>query len=424
MPNMQQVILEEYEPIFTTDKTYCILLGGRGAGRSTVASQYANARLVAPEYFRCAIMRLVLGDIRNSIYKEIKDRMEENAVIDSIDVNDSLMTLTYGANSINAVGFKKSSGDQTSKLKSLANYTDVIIEEADEISEEDFIQLDDSLRTLKGKIKIILLLNPPPKTHWIIKRWFNLLPSQKKGFYIPELKPEITNTLAIRTSYKDNIKNIAQRSIENYKNYEQTNPDHYHNMILGLVPETVVGKIYNNWQEIDSVPFEARLIRRWLDYGYSNDPTAMGDLYEYNGGYILDEQMYRKGMANKQIADTLLNLPQPETLVIGDSAEPKSNDEIKMYGVNILPAVKGTGSINTGINFVKAQKISYTKRSKNIKMEYENYAWTVDKKTGETINVPIDDWNHHMDGIRYVLNSVLSPQEYTQGITVSYHKLA
>lgn len=416
---MRQVVNEVYKPLFTSNKTYKILLGGRGAGRSTVASQYAMARLVAPEYFRCAIMRYVLGDIRNSIYKEIIDRIEDTGVADSIDINESTMTLNYGANSINAVGFKKSSGDQKAKLKSLANYTDVIIEEADEISEEDFIQLDDSLRTLKGNINIILLLNPPPKTHWIIKRWFNLLPSEKKGFYIPELKSEIKDALFIRTNYKDNIKNIAPRSIQNYENYQHTNPDHYHNMILGLVPETVRGKIYSNWREIESVPFEARLIRRGLDFGYSNDPTALVDIYEYNGGYILDEQLYRKGMLNKQIADYINNLPNKDCIVIADSAEPKSIDEIKLYGVTILPAVKGTGSINSGIAFIKGQKISYTKRSVNLKVEYENYAWLEDKE-GITLNKPKPAFDHLMDATRYGLGSVLSPNDFISTATVSY----
>lgn len=417
---MRQIVNEVYEPLFTSKVTYKILMGGRGAGRSTVASQYAMAKLVAPEYFRCAIMRYVLGDIRNSIYKEIIDRTEDNGVQGSIDINESTMTLSYGANSINAVGFKKSSGEQKAKLKSLANYTDVIIEEADEITEEDFIQLDDSLRTLKGSITIILLLNPPPKSHWIVRRWFNLLPSEHKGFYIPELKKECTDTLFIRSSYKDNIKNIAQRSIQNYENYRVSKPDHYCNMILGLIPETVRGKIYSNWREIEFVPFEAKLVRRWIDFGYSNDPTAIGDLYEYNGGYILDEQVYRKGMLNKQISDTILNLNNPDTLVIADSAEPKSIDEIKLYGVNILPAVKGKNSIKTGIAFVQGQRISYTKRSVNIKIEYENYAW-FENKDGTTLNEPKPGYDHHMDGIRYALNSVLSPSEFTQGVTVTYH---
>lgn len=421
---MKQIVNQVYELLFTSRVRYKILMGGRGAGRSTVASQYANSKLIAPEYFRCAIMRYVLGDIRNSIYREITDRAEENEILNKIHINDSTMTITYGANSINAVGFKKSSSDQKAKLKSLANYTTVIIEEADEIPEEDFIQLDDSLRTLKSDITIILLLNPPPKSHWIIKRWFNLLQSGVKDFYIPELKPEIKDTLFIRTSYKDNIKNIAIESIDNYERYKETKPSHYWNMIMGFVPEVVRGKIYSNWREIDSVPFEAQLIRRWLDFGYSNDPTAIGALYKYNGGYILDEEVYRKGMLNKDIADSINNQPNhPETLVIADSSEPKSIAELQLYGVNVLPAVKGQGSIKTGIAFVQAQKISYTKRSTNIKHEYENYAW-LENKDGITLNEPKPGFDHHMDGIRYALNSVLASDEFLSVAHVQDHGFA
>jgi len=403
---MEQVINSCYKPLFTSNARYIILMGGRGAGRSTVASQLANARLVAPEYFRCAIMRYILGDIRNSIYREITDRADEIGIINKLRINDSTMYIEHGENSINAVGFKKSSGDQKSKLKSLANYNCVIVEEADEIPEADFMQLDDSLRTVKGDITIILLLNPPAKSHWIIKRWFNLLPSGIKDFYLPELKPELTDTLYIRTSYEDNIVNIAPASIAQYENYKETKPNHYWNMIKGYVPETVKGKIYNNWQVIDEVPHEARLYKYGLDFGYTNDPTSIVGVYQYNGGYILDEITYQKGLGNKPIADILLTL-EP-MIVVADSSEPKSIDEIKLHGVNIIPATKGSGSVNQGIQFVKDQKISVTKRSVNILNEYENYAWDVDKLTGESKNIPIDKYNHALDAVRYALSSTES----------------
>lgn len=417
---MKQIVNNVYKELFTTDKRYIILMGGRGAGRSTVASQYINTRLIAPGYFRCAIMRYVLGDIRNSIYREITDRAEENEIIDSLEINETQMVVKYGLNTINAVGFKKSSGDQKAKLKSLANYNCVVIEEADETKEEDFMQLDDSLRTMKGDIKIILLLNPPPKNHWIIKRWFDLDKSDVGEFYVPKLKQGVHDTLVIRSSYKDNIQNIAQPSIIQYENYKITKPNHYYNMIAGLVPETVKGKIYNNWQEIEKIPFEARLERRGLDFGYTNDPTAIIDIYYYNGAYILDEICYKTGMLNRTIADLILN-QQEDVITVADSAEPKSIDEIKGLGVNMLPAVKGTGSISTGIQFIQSQKIYYTKRSKNLKEEYENYAWFVNKE-GEVLNQPIDNYNHALDAVRYGLTSILAPEKYeTQIATVTYH---
>ena len=399
-----------YKPLFINSARYIILMGGRGGGRSTVASQYALARLRAPEYFRCAIMRYILGDIRNSIYREIIDRAEESGVDQELSTIDTLMKIEYGQNSINAVGFKKSSGDQKAKLKSLASYNCVIVEEADEVLEEDFMQLDDSLRTVKGDIKIILLLNPPAKNHWIIQRWMKLLPSEQQGFYDYELKGGIQDTLLIKTDYKINEKNIAPQSIAQYESYEETKPSHYWNMIRGLVPETIVGKIYNNWQTIDTVPHEARLERFGLDFGYTNDETAIVAIYYYNGGYILDEIAYTKGLSNKRISDILLSQPE-KALVIADSAEPKSIDELKLYGVNVIGAVKGQDSVNQGIQFVKDQKISVTARSIHILKEYDNYAWKIDKNSGESLNVPSEGWDHSMDAIRYGFDGLRATTE-------------
>lgn len=175
---------------------------------------------------------------------------------------------------------------------------------------------------------------------------------------------------------------------------------------LGLLGE-VEGLIYTGWKVIDEVPEEAKLRRRWLDYGYTNDPTAIGDLYEWNNALVLDEQLYRKGMSNKAIADVLLALQ--DALVIADSSEPKSNDEIRSYGVSLVPAVKGQGSINTGIQLVQDKVIYVTKRSTNILKEQRGYLWMTDKD-GKPMNVAQDWDNHHMDGIRYAVTS-LNPLE-------------
>ncbi len=413
---LKQVVNESFESLFTQRPHYAILMGGRGAGRSTVASQFANAKLVGDEYFRCAIMRLVLGDIRNSIYREITDRAEENGILDSLGINDSLMVLKYGANTINAVGFKKSSGQQKAKLKSLANYNCVIIEEADEIEEADFMQLDDSLRTLKGDILIILLLNPPAKDHWIIKRWFDLESSEIKDFYIPKLKEGMDDTLFIHTNWEANKDNISPDVATRYENYRTTKPAHYWNMVKGYVPETVKGKIYSGWQQIDDIPFEARLERYGLDFGYTNDPTAIVAIYYYNGGYILDEVAFQPELTNKDIAGIFSS--QPKSVIIADSAEPKSIDEIRRVGqVTILPASKGAGSVNQGIQYVQQQKISVTRHSENIWNEYNNYAWLVDKED-VTLNEPKPGYDHSMDAIRYAVTSIKDPNQ--KGAAVYY----
>lgn len=165
------------------------------------------------------------------------------------------------------------------------------------------------------------------------------------------------------------------------------------------------GQIYHGWQIIDDIPFEARLERKWVDFGYTIDPTAIGDLYYHNGGYILDETAYLKGLSNKQIADILMQ--GKPALVIADSAEPKSIDEIASYGVNILPAQKGKDSVRQGIQVVQDQQISVTKRSVNIIKEQKNYLWLKDRKTNKSLNEPQDLFNHHMDGIRYAMTSLV-----------------
>src|SRR3990167_8817623 len=228
---MQQIANKVYKELWTTAKHYVLLMGGRGAGRSTVVSQYLLSKLIAPEYFRGAIMRFILSDIRNSSFQEIIDRAEDQQILDKLDVDYGLMTIQYGANSIHAHAFRKSSSDQKAKLKSLANYSEVWIEEADEVPEADFMQLDDSLRTTKAPIKVICTLNPPAKSHWIIRRWFELLPSGVANFYLPECKHN--DVLYIRTDWHDNALNIAETTKNQYEKYKETKPDHYWNMIKG-----------------------------------------------------------------------------------------------------------------------------------------------------------------------------------------------
>jgi len=141
-----------------------------------------------------------------------------------------------------------------------------------------------------------------------------------------------------------------------------------------------------------------------MDFGYTNDPTAIVAIYYYNGGYILDEVTYQKGLSNKQIADILLS--HPTALVVADSAEPKSIDEIASYGVSIVGAEKGKDSVRNGIALVQAQRISMTKKSINIIREFRNYLWTTDRD-GKIINEPEGGFDHASDALRYGLSNLI-----------------
>jgi phage terminase large subunit len=173
---------------------------------------------------------------------------------------------------------------------------------------------------------------------------------------------------------------------------------------LGLLGE-VEGRIYKDWQIIDDIPHEARLERYGLDFGYHPDPTAIVAVYYYNGAYILDEVVYQLEMSNREIANTLKNLPR--ALVIADSAEPKSIDEIKSYGVNIAPALKGPDSVKHGIKTVQDQRIMVTRRSVNLLKEYRNYLWRCDRDGRIDPGTPESGSDHLCDALRYSINSLI-----------------
>lgn len=228
--------------------------------------------------------------------------------------------------------------------------------------------------------------------------WADYNPVSEFWFYT-ELKDQ-ENVDFLTLTYKDN--EALDKSIVEAIEAKRTNKNFWQVYGLGQLGDAQ-GRIYTEWQIIDEIPHQARLERRGIDFGYTNDPTAIIDVYKYNGGIILDELMYQKGLSNKQIADFINT--QPTTLNIADSAEPKSIDELKSYGVNVIPATKGQGSVLQGIQKLQAQRVSITKRSINGIKEYRNYLWLEDKD-GTIINTPSDIWNHFLDGARYAVSTI------------------
>lgn len=226
-------------------------------------------------------------------------------------------------------------------------------------------------------------------------------PTSEFWFYT-DVKPSREDLEHIVLNYKDNEacpKEIIQ-SIESRKDRKNW----YKIYGLGELGE-LEGRIYNNWRIIDEIPHEARLERYGLDFGYTNDPTAIMAVYYHNNGWILDEKVYQKGMSNKEIADTL-KVMEPR-LIVADSAEPKSIDEISSYGVNIQPCAKGKDSVRTGIQLIQDQPISITKKSINAIKEYRNYLWRTDRE-GKLIspNEPEKINDHCMDATRYAMEDL------------------
>lgn len=273
------------------------------------------------------------------------------------------------------------SADQPSKVRG-PRRDRLFLNEANNVAYEAFDQLE-----VRTKEFIILDWNP------VAEFWF-----------YTELQGKRDDIDHLILTYRDNEaldENIV-RSIEQRKG----NARWWKVYGEGLLGEAD-GRIYKDWQIIEKVPFEAELWRYGLDFGYSNDPTAIIAIYKYNGGYIVDEVAYRIGMSNREIAETLK--ASSPALVIADSSEPKSIDEIKLHSVNIIGATKGPGSITQGIQHVQAQKVSVTQRSVNVIKEYRNYLWLTDKD-GKTLNEPTDILNHAMDALRYGMQNLGVPK--------------
>ena len=181
---------------------------------------------------------------------------------------------------------------------------------------------------------------------------------------------------------------------------------------MGLLGESE-NRIYKNWKQTDEIPHEAKLVRYGLDFGYTNDPSSLVAIHYWNGAYILDEILYQKGLSNKNIADAMISLEK--ALCMADSAEPKSIDEIKSYGILIMPVSKGQGVKNQGIQFIQEQKIYVTKRSVNLWKEYNNYLWQSDKD-GKILNIAQDFLDHAMDSVRYAFDNIRPPESQSNKV--------
>lgn len=206
----------------------------------------------------------------------------------------------------------------------------------------------------------------------------------------------------VTLTYKDNeaLSSDIVAEIESHKH----NKNFWLVYGLGQLGEAE-GKVYKNWTVLPEIPDDARLTRRGLDFGYSNDPSCLVDIYEYNGGYIFDQRLYRKGMSNKALADFINSIDEPQMMIVADSAEPKSIDELGEYGLVIVPAQKGPGSILQGIQYLQDKQIWITKRSVDGIKENRNYLWQTDKN-GTIINVPEPGNDHFLDAARYGMENL------------------
>ena len=363
-------------------------------------------------------MRQVAGDIRESLWRDFKDRIEDNETVDSqlFALQDFAMTAQYlpTGNEIISKGFKRSSGNQTAKLKSIAGATHILIEEGEETAEDDFNQLDDSIRTTKGDIQIIFIFNSPHKDHWIMKRWYNLEPEGSKEFegYYRATPKQDDSLLSIHSVYQDNITNINETTIANFERYKETNFEYYATMVKGLVSEGMKGLIFKKWrpctnEDFNNLPYDSFY---GLDFGFSSDPAALVEIKAHNDDIWVKELLYETGYTNPLLAKRFEAIVPKTAVIYADSAEPKSIEELVNMGWQVKPSLKGPDSVRAGINFLLSKNVHYVDSGRNLIKEKEAYRWALDMNKNPT-DKPVDKDNHLIDAIRYgVFTRLTKPQ--------------
>ncbi len=405
-----------YKDIHTKNYRYLHFWGGRARGGSHTATQYALDLITREEYFRGYIMREIAEDIRESLWRDFKDRIESAGCEDDIYLNDSGMKAFCPdtGNHLLSKGFKKSSGKRTAKLKSLAGATHVIIEEAEEISEEDFNQLDDTLRTIKANVQIILIFNPPSKNHWIWKKWYNLVDSDIPGYFTATPKKN-QQLLSIFSTYKDNEINLNETTIANFEAYKDSNPEHYYTMVKGLISEGMKGRIYKDWKPIVSMPNEYTKFYG-LDWGF-NDPVALVECEVHNNDLYVNEVIYGSGITNDVLSRMMVDYGMRKSDPIFADKAPKDVADLEKMGWNIVSAAKGPGSVMAGIRFIKKYNVHLTENSANLWKENENYRWRLDQFK-QPLDEPEDKNNHGMDALNYAMDYIKQPTGQT-GVNIA-----
>lgn len=388
----------EFKQLFDKDWREASVHGGRFSLKSHTIARVLLIQ-ARQKKMRIACFREFQNSITDSSYQLLVDLIKQYELYDFKTTNNTIINTVTGSDFI-----FKGLYHNDQNIKSTEGIDIAWVEEAQTVSKQSLEVLTPTVR--KEGSQIIYTYNRLLEDDPVHQR------------LVIEGRPD---TLVINVNYDIAIKYgmMPDNILKEIEDDKKNRPALYKHKWLGE-PNSMERKIYKDWNIIDEIPHEARLERYGLDFGYSNDPTSIVAIYYYNGGYILDEIVYQKGLSNKQIADIILN-QEHKALTVADSAEPKSIDEIKSYGVSITGAIKKaekTGPKVTynswAIEVVQEQKISLTRRSQNIYQEYMRYMWDVDKDD-KIINVPLDLWNHSMDAIKYGIIS-LAPIKRKQEI--------
>ena len=370
---------------------YYIVSGGRGSGKSFSI----NALLVMLTYeskHTILFTRYTLTSAYISIIPEFLDKLEQLQMTQDFHITkDEIINKKTGSKIIFR-GIKTSSGDQTANLKSLQGITTWVVDEAEELTDEQkFDTIDLSVRQQGRQNRVILILNPTTKEHFIYRRFFEDRGVQE-GSNINK-----GNTTYIHTTYKDNLEHLSKSYIEQIEQMKQRRPEKYKQQMLGAWMSKAEGVIFNNWTIGE---FKRYSVSVWgQDYGFAVDPSTLVEcnINTSTKTIYLKECFYLPRLTTSQIAELNTKYAK-DGLIIGDSAEPRLLSEIKAKGCNVKPSIKGQGSVTYGISLLQDYDLVVDPGSTNLIKELNNYRW-LERKS----NTPVDAYCHLIDAIRYAV---------------------
>lgn len=409
--HLPAVVGRGYKTFWNYKGRYRIVKGSRASKKSKTTALNIIKRMMEYRDANTLVVRKVYRTLKDSCFTELKWAIHRLGVDAWWDVKESPLELTYRPTG-QKIYFRGL--DDPLKVTSITVEIGYLcwmwIEEAYEISKEaDFDMLDESIRGAipeeAGLFKqITMTFNPWNEHHWIKKRFFDAPPD-----------PDI---LALTTNYLCN-EWLDEADLKVFETMRLNNPRRYR--VAGLGDWGIVdGLIYENWEEkaftISEISGKAGVKSMFgLDFGYTNDPTALwcGLIsVEEKTIWVFDE-LYERALTNQKISEKVTAMGYGKERITGDSAEPKSIDELREAGLyHIKAARKGKDSVNNGIQFIQNYHIIIHPRCVNFLTEISNYTWDEDK-FGNKINRPIDDFNHLMDAMRYALEDVLIGPNYS-----------
>tara|TARA_R110001592_G_scaffold178693_1_gene419884 strand:+ start:1461 stop:2669 length:1209 start_codon:yes stop_codon:yes gene_type:complete len=376
---------------FNTDSRYFIYTGGRGSGKSyAVAGALVYLSLTPNQTI--LFTRYTLRSAAISIIPEFKEKLEEMEIMHLFKITkDEIINIANGSK-ILFRGLKTSSGDQTANLKSLNGITCWVMDEAEELTDESiFDKIDFSVRQKGVDNRIILILNPTTKEHWIYERFF-----ESKGIQAGSsiTKGDVTY---MHSTYKDNIEHLSKSYLAQIQLMKVNRPKKYKHQILGGWLDKAEGVIFSNWKlgefkEVGKIVFGQ-------DFGYSNDPsTLLKTSIDKNNKIIYIQECFYKTQLSTSEISVLNQKFAVDNLIVADSAEPRLINALSK-DCNIVPAIKGQGSITFGISMLQDFGLVIDSQSLNLVKELNNYSW-LEKKS----KTPIDKFNHLIDALRYSIS--------------------